>query len=127
MMNKTANKNDKNNIINFTDKIYKLMDTYDINEDTKILILSDGKKQIKKIYKAIKEKYKNNTVSYSLDKFNLLKRFKELFPYWNKNRIHRLKYKLAKIYFFAINHEMLLNLLICHLSYAIDNKKKFLL
>ncbi len=49
MINKTANKNDKNNIINFIDKISKLIDTYDINEDTKILILSDGEKQIKKI------------------------------------------------------------------------------
>jgi hypothetical protein len=38
------------------------MDTYDINEDTKILILSNGKKQIKKVYRAIKEKYKNNTI-----------------------------------------------------------------
>ncbi|QIA68931.1 hypothetical protein [Spiroplasma citri] len=45
------NKNDKSNIYNFIDKIFKSMDTYDINEDTKILILSDGEKQIKKIIK----------------------------------------------------------------------------
>ncbi|MBW3059369.1 MAG: hypothetical protein CXB60_10200 [Spiroplasma poulsonii] len=58
MMNKNhKNKNDKSNIDNFIDKIFKTMDTYDINEDTKILILSDGEKQIKKIYKAIKAKY----------------------------------------------------------------------
>ncbi|QED24747.1 hypothetical protein [Spiroplasma citri] len=93
------NKNDKSNIYNFIDKIFKSMDTYDINEDTKILILSDGEKQIKKIYKAIKAKYKNNTVSYSLDRFHLVKRFKDLFSYRNRNKIHRLKYKLSKIYF----------------------------
>nr|CAK98467.1 hypothetical protein n-terminal and c-terminal truncated [Spiroplasma citri] len=90
------NKNDKSNIYNFIDKIFKSMDTYDINEDTKILILSDGEKQIKKIYKAIKAKYKNNTVSYSLDRFHLVKRFKDLFSYRNRNKIHRLKYKLSK-------------------------------
>ncbi|WP_374695946.1 hypothetical protein [Spiroplasma endosymbiont of Polydrusus formosus] len=75
----------KNNIINFIDKISKLINTYDINEDTKILILSDGEKQIKKIYKAIKGKYKNNTTSYIFDKFHLLKIFKELFLYRNIN------------------------------------------
>ncbi|MBW3057984.1 MAG: hypothetical protein CXB60_10120 [Spiroplasma poulsonii] len=128
MMNKNhKNKNDKSNIDNFIDKIFKTMDTYDINEDTKILILSDGEKQIKKIYKAIKAKYKNNTVSYSLDKFHLVKRFKELFPNRKKNRIHRLKYKLSKIYFFTGNYEALLDFLMCHLPYVIDNKKKFLL
>lgn len=128
MMNKNhKNKNDKSNIDNFIDKIFKSMDTYDINKDTKILILSDGEKQIKKIYKAIKEIYKNNTVSYSLDKFHLVKRFKELFPNRNKNRIHRLKYKLSKIYFFTGNYEALLDFLMCHLPYVIDNKKKFLL
>lgn len=128
MMNKNhKNKNNKSNIDNFIDKIFKSMDTYDINEDTKILILSDGEKQIKKIYKAIKAKYKNNTVSYSLDKFHLVKRFKELFPNRKKNRIHRLKYKLAKIYFFTGNYELLLDFLMCHLPYVIDNKKKFLL
>ncbi|WFG95426.1 UPF0236 family protein [Spiroplasma citri] len=121
------NKNDKSNIYNFIDKIFKSMDTYDINEDTKILILSDGEKQIKKIYKAIKAKYKNNTVSYSLDRFHLVKRFKDLFSYRNRNKIHRLKYKLSKIYFFTGNHEALLDFLICHLPYFIDSKKKFLL
>ncbi len=101
MMNKNdKNKNDKSNIDNFIDKIFKSMDTYDINEDTKILILSDCEKQIKKIYKAIKAKYKNNTVSYNLDRLHLVKRFKELFPNRKKNQIHRLKYKLSKIYFF---------------------------
>ncbi|MFX4057775.1 MAG: hypothetical protein EHV01_005620 [Spiroplasma sp. hy2] len=100
MMNKNhKNKNEKSNMDNFIDKIFKLMDTYDINEDTKILILSDGEKQIKKVYRAVKEKYKNNNVSYSLDRFHLVKRFKELFPNRKKNRIHRLKYKLSKIYF----------------------------
>lgn len=128
MMNKNhKNKNNKSNIDNFIDKFFKLMDTYDINKDTKILILSDGEKQIKKIYKAIKEIYKNNTVSYSLDKFHLVKRFKELFPNRKKNRIHRLKYKLSKIYFFTGNYEALLDFLMCHLPYVIDNKKKFLL
>lgn len=128
MMNKNhKNKNDKSNIDNFIDKIFKSMDTYDINEDTKILILSDGEKQIKKIYKVIKAKYKNNTVSYSLDRFHLVKRFKELFPNRKKNQIHRLKYKLAKIYFFTGNYEALLDFLMCHLPYVIDNKKKFLL
>ncbi|UZQ29238.1 MAG: hypothetical protein OHM56_08505 [Spiroplasma phoeniceum] len=48
------------------------MDAYDINEDTKILILSDVEKQIKKNYRAVKVKYKNNTVSYILDKFHLI-------------------------------------------------------
>ncbi|WP_348736864.1 Mbov_0401 family ICE element transposase-like protein [Spiroplasma endosymbiont of Ammophila pubescens] len=128
MMNKNhKNKNDKSNIDNFIDKIFKSMDTYDINENTKILILSDGEKQIKKIYKAIKAKYKNNTVSYSLDRFHLVKRFKELFPNRKKNQIHRLKYKLAKIYFFTGNYEALLDFLMCHLPYVIDNKKKILL
>ncbi len=128
MMNKNhKNKNDKSNIDNFIDKIFKSMETYEINKDTKILILSDGEKQIKKIYKAIKTIYKNNTVSYSLDKFHLVKRFKELFPNRKKNRIHRLKYKLSKIYFFTGNYEALLDFLMCHLPYVIDNKKKFLL
>lgn len=128
MMNKNhKNKNDKSNIDNFIDKIFKSMDTYDINKDTKILILSDGEKQIKKIYIAIKEKYKNNTVSYSLDKFHLVKRFKELFPNRKKNQIHRLKYKLSKIYFFTGNYEALLDFLMCHLSYIAGNKKKILL
>ncbi|WFG98755.1 UPF0236 family protein [Spiroplasma citri] len=62
IMDKNTNKNEKSSFNNFIDKIFKLMDTYDINEDTKILILSDGEKQIKKIYKAIKTNYKNNTV-----------------------------------------------------------------
>ncbi|KAF0851798.1 Mbov_0401 family ICE element transposase-like protein [Spiroplasma poulsonii] len=128
MMNKNhKNKNDKSNIDNFIDKIFKSMDTYDINEDTKILILSDGEKQIKKIYIAIKAKNKKNTVSYSLDKFHLVKRFKELFPNRKKNQIHRLKYKLSKIYFFTGNYEVLLDFLMCHLPYVIDNKKKILL
>ncbi|KAF0850076.1 Mbov_0401 family ICE element transposase-like protein [Spiroplasma poulsonii] len=128
MMNKNhKNKNDKSNIDNFIDKIFKSMDTYDINEDTKILILSDGEKQIKKIYIAIKAKNKKNTVSYSLDKFHLVKRFKELFPNRKKNQIHRLKYKLSKIYFFTGNYEVLLDFLMFHLPYVIDNKKKILL
>ncbi|UNF61890.1 hypothetical protein [Spiroplasma poulsonii] len=55
-------------------KFFKSMDTYDLNKDTKILIVSDGEKQIKKIYKAIKAKYNNNTVSYSLDRFHLSKK-----------------------------------------------------
>ncbi len=77
MINKNhKNKNDKSNIDNFIDKIFKSIDTYDINEDNKILILSDCEKQIKKNYIAIKAKYKNNTASYSLNKFNLVKRFK---------------------------------------------------
>ncbi|QJU61527.1 hypothetical protein HHA36_03455 [Spiroplasma citri] len=86
-----------------------------------------AKNKLKKIYKAIKTKYKNNTVSYSLDKFHLVKRFKGLFSYRNRNKIHRLKYKLAKIYFFTGNYEALLDFLICHLPYVIDSKKKFLL
>ncbi|UZQ30683.1 MAG: hypothetical protein OHM56_03915 [Spiroplasma phoeniceum] len=52
MMNKNhKNKNDKSNIYNFIDKIFKSMDTYDINEDTKILILSYGEKKLKKFTK----------------------------------------------------------------------------
>ncbi len=43
------NKNDKSNIDSFIDKIFKLIDTYDINEDTKILILSDGEKKLKNL------------------------------------------------------------------------------
>ncbi|WFG99071.1 hypothetical protein M1770_03700 [Spiroplasma citri] len=72
IMDKNVTKYEKSSFNNFIDKIFKLMDTYDINEDTKILILSDGEKQIKKIYKAIKTNYKNNTVSYSFDKFHLV-------------------------------------------------------
>ncbi|WFH01036.1 hypothetical protein M1771_03810 [Spiroplasma citri] len=62
-----------------------------------------------------------------MDKFHLVKRFKDLFSYRNRNKIHRLKYKLSKIYFFTGNHEALLDFLICHLPYFIDSKKKFLL
>ncbi|ALA98476.1 hypothetical protein SKUN_001619 [Spiroplasma kunkelii CR2-3x] len=62
-----------------------------------------------------------------MDKFHLVKRFKDLFSYRNKNKINRLKYKLAKIYFFTGNYVVLLDFLICHLPYVIDNKKKFLL
>ncbi|WFH00699.1 hypothetical protein M1771_01970 [Spiroplasma citri] len=127
IMDKNVTKNKKSSFNNFIDKIFKLMDTYDINENTIILVLSDGEKQIKKIYKAIKTNYKNNTVSYSLDKFNLVKRFKDLFSYRNRNKINRLKYKLASIYFFTGNYETLLDFLICHLPYVIDSKKKFLL
>ncbi len=48
------NKNNKYNIDNFIDKIFKLMDNYYINEDTKILILSYGKKiKISKIERNI--------------------------------------------------------------------------
>ncbi len=50
-----------------------------------------------------------------------------MFPNRKKNRIHRLKYKLSKIYFFTGNYETLLYFLICNLPYVIDNKKKFLL
>ncbi|QIA68601.1 hypothetical protein [Spiroplasma citri] len=127
IMDKNVTKNKKSSFNNFIDKIFKLMDTYDINENTIILVLSDGEKQIKKIYKAIKTNYKNNTVSYSLDKFHLVKRFKDLFSYRNRNKINRLKYKLASIYFFTGNYETLLDFLICHLPYVIDSKKKFLL
>jgi hypothetical protein len=43
MMNKNyKNKNDKYNIYNFINKIFKSMDTYNINKNTKILILRDG-------------------------------------------------------------------------------------
>ncbi|ALA98209.1 hypothetical protein SKUN_001342 [Spiroplasma kunkelii CR2-3x] len=62
-----------------------------------------------------------------MDKFHLVKRFKDLFSYRNRNKINRLKYKLAKIYFFTVNYEVLLDFLICDLPYVIDNKKKFLL
>ncbi|ALA97855.1 hypothetical protein SKUN_00968 [Spiroplasma kunkelii CR2-3x] len=58
-----SSKNEKSSFNNFIDKIFKLINTYDINENTKILVLSDGEKQIKKIYNAIKIKYKNNTIS----------------------------------------------------------------
>lgn len=129
-MNNTASsnqKNDKASITNFIDKIFKLMDTYKINKDTKILILSDGDRWIKKIYKAIKEKYKNNIVSYSLDKFHLINRFKQLFLYRRRNKIHILKYNWAKKFFFAGYHEALLNLLNSHLPYVFGNKKEFLL
>ncbi|WP_338955258.1 hypothetical protein [Spiroplasma endosymbiont of Polydrusus cervinus] len=103
------------------------MDTYEINEDTKILILRDGDRWIKKIYKAIKEKYKNRILSYSLDKFHLINRFKQLFPYRRRNKIHRLKYNWAKKFFFAGYHEALLNLLNSNLPYVFGNKKGFLL
>ncbi len=82
IMNKNnKNKNDKYNMDNFIDKFFKLIDTYDMNEDKKILILSDGEKQIKKIYRAVKEKYKNNTLLYSLDRFHLASIFKKIYPY----------------------------------------------
>ncbi|MFW4371431.1 MAG: hypothetical protein EHV01_005805 [Spiroplasma sp. hy2] len=105
------NKNNKSNIDNFIDKIFKLMDTYDINEDTKILILSDGEKQIKKIYRAVKEKYKNNKISYSLDKFHLTSRFKKLYPFQNKNKENREAYHKAVDYFFNGKYEELLQCL----------------
>ncbi|WFG98440.1 hypothetical protein M1770_00260 [Spiroplasma citri] len=86
-----------------------------------------AKNKLKKFIKQQKQKNKNNTVSYSLDRFHLVKRFKDLFSYRNRNKINRLKYKLSKIYFFTGNHEALLDFLICHLPYVIDSKKKFLL
>ncbi|UNF61891.1 hypothetical protein [Spiroplasma poulsonii] len=114
--------NDKSNIDNFIDKIFKTMDTYDINEDTKILILSDGEKQIKKIYKVIKAKYKNNTVSYSLDRFHLVKDLKRIISNRKKNQIHELKYKCK--YIFCTNYEALLDFffnVICPMLLIIKN------
>ncbi len=75
----------------------------------------------------MKAKYKNNTISSGLDKFYLVKGFKELFPNRKKSQAHRLKYKLSKIYFFTGNYEALLDFLMCNLPYVIDNKKRKLL
>ncbi|WP_422397320.1 Mbov_0401 family ICE element transposase-like protein [Spiroplasma endosymbiont of Sarcophaga carnaria] len=127
MMNKNHNnKNNKSNIDNFIDKIFKLMDTYDINEDTKILILSDGEKQIKKIYRAVKAKYKNNKVSYSLDKFHLTSIFKKIYPFQNKNKENREAYHKAVDYFFNGKYEELLQCLEDSKFFISDFKLDFL-
>ncbi|QJU61011.1 hypothetical protein [Spiroplasma citri] len=55
-MDKNVTKNKKSSFNNFIDKIFKLMDTYDINENTIILVLSDGEKQIKKNLQSYKNK-----------------------------------------------------------------------
>ncbi|WP_148108865.1 hypothetical protein, partial [Spiroplasma endosymbiont of Megaselia nigra] len=127
MMNKNhKNKNNKSNIDNFIDKIFKLMDIYDINEDTKILILSDGEKQIKKIYRAVKAKYKNNKVSYSLDKFHLTSIFKKIYPFQNKNKENREAYHKAVDYFFNGKYEELLQCLEDSKFFISDSKLDFL-
>ncbi|RUO86197.1 hypothetical protein, partial [Spiroplasma endosymbiont of Megaselia nigra] len=104
------------------DKIFKSMDTYDINEDTKILILSDGEKQIKKIYKAVKAKYKNNTVSYSLDRFHLISIFKKIYPYQSKNKENRETYHKVVDYFYNGKYEELLKCLEDSKSFISDAK-----
>ena len=127
MMNKNhKNKNDKSNIDNFIDKIFKLMDNYDINKNTKILILSDGEKQIKKIYRAVKAKYKNNTISYSLDKFHLTSIFKKIYPFQSKNKENRETYHKVVDYFYNGKYEELLQCLENSKSFISDSKLDFL-
>ncbi|ALA98281.1 hypothetical protein SKUN_001417 [Spiroplasma kunkelii CR2-3x] len=125
MMDKTS-KNEKSSFNNFIDKIFKLMNTYDINENTKILLLSDGEKQIKKIYNAIKIKYKNNTVSYSLDKFHLTNIFKKTYPYQSKNKENRETYHKAVDYFYNAKYEELIQCLENSKSFISDAKLEFL-
>ncbi|RUP75016.1 hypothetical protein D6D54_09095, partial [Spiroplasma poulsonii] len=76
--------------------------------------------------RAVKAKYKNNKVSYSLDKFHLTSIFKKIYPFQNKNKENREAYHKAVDYFFNGKYEELLQCLEDSKFFISDFKLDFL-
>ncbi|WP_053391333.1 hypothetical protein [Spiroplasma kunkelii] len=67
------------------------------------MVLGDGAPWIKNIAKFIQEYFLKNKVHYTIDKFHLTKRFKDLFPFQHKNKLNKKAYNDAISYFYDGN------------------------
>jgi hypothetical protein len=54
-----------------------------------------------------------------------MRKFRQLFPYRNRNGIHKLKYNLAEYIFNKGDYDRSLNLLLSHLLYVTGNKRTY--
>ncbi|WP_053391330.1 hypothetical protein [Spiroplasma kunkelii] len=106
----------KSKLTNFVNKLLILITSYyDINDHIEIMVLGDGDPWIKNIAKFIQEYFPKNKVHYTIDKFHITKRFKDLFPFQHKNKLNKKAYNDAISYFYGgnivVNQVVILHLL----------------
>ncbi|MBH8622687.1 hypothetical protein TS70_01920 [Spiroplasma sp. hyd1] len=114
-------------LTNFVNKLLILITSYyDISDNIEIMVLGDGAPWIKNIAKFIQEYFPKNKVHYTIDKFHLTKRFKDLFPFQHKNKLNKKAYNDAISYFYDGKYEELLNCLESATSFIRETKIKLL-
>ncbi|WFH00047.1 UPF0236 family protein [Spiroplasma citri] len=91
--------------------ILLIINNYNIQNDTEIMILGDGANWIKGVKKDIADRFPNNKVHYTIDKVNLNNRFKNLFPFQRKNAEINEIFDNAIYYFYNGKYEELLQCL----------------
>ncbi|WP_374696750.1 hypothetical protein [Spiroplasma endosymbiont of Polydrusus formosus] len=80
------------------------MHSYNIKKDTNILVLCNGANYIEK-------EFKNNIIDVTLYKYCLFKKFEHLWSYRKRNKMQKIKYNVAKHYFYNGKYDELLDLL----------------
>ncbi|WP_310612864.1 hypothetical protein [Spiroplasma citri] len=102
-----------------------IISNYNIQDDTEIMILGDGANWIKGVKKDIANRFPNNKVHYTIDKFNLVKRFKDLLPHRRIIKENKETFKQVVDYFYNGKYYELLQCLKESKSF-IPISKKFL-
>nr|CAL00055.1 conserved hypothetical upf0236 protein [Spiroplasma citri] len=105
--------------------ILLIVSNYNIQDDTEIMILGDGANWIKGVKKDIANRFPNNKVHYTIDKFHLIKRFKDLLPHRRIIKENEETFKQVVDYFYNGKYYELLQCLKESKSF-IPSSKKFL-
>ncbi|APE74112.1 Mbov_0401 family ICE element transposase-like protein [Spiroplasma citri] len=105
--------------------ILLIISNYNIQDDTEIMILGDGANWIKGVKKDIANRFPNNKVHYTIDKFHLVKRFKDLLPHRRIIKENKETFKQVVDYFYNGKYYELLQCLKESKSF-IPSSKKFL-
>ncbi|WFH00515.1 UPF0236 family protein [Spiroplasma citri] len=105
--------------------ILLIISNYNIQDDTEIMILGDGANWIKGVKKDIANRFPNNKVHYTIDKFHLVKRFKDLLPHRSIIKENKETFKQVVDYFYNGKYYELLQCLKESESF-IPSSKKFL-
>ncbi|WFG98114.1 hypothetical protein M1770_08690 [Spiroplasma citri] len=91
--------------------LHLIINNYNIQYDTEIIILCVGSNWIKGVKKDISNLFPNNKVHYTIDKFHLKSRFEKLFPFQSKNAEIKEIFNKAVDYFYNGKYEELLQCL----------------
>ncbi|PQP78590.1 hypothetical protein C6B38_05305, partial [Spiroplasma sp. ChiS] len=105
--------------------ILLIISNYNIQDDTEIMILGDGADWIKGVKKVIANRFPNNKVHYTIDKFHLKSRFEKLFPFQSKNAEIKKIFDNAIYYFYNGKYEELLQCLKESKPFIPDSKKEY--
>ncbi|WFG97537.1 UPF0236 family protein [Spiroplasma citri] len=105
--------------------ILLIISNYNIQDDTEIMILGDGADWIKGVKKVIANRFPNNKVHYTIDKFHLKSRFENLFPFQSKTAEIKEIFDNAIYYFYNGKYEELLQCLKESKPFISDSKKEY--